>query len=203
MQRIGLTGGIGSGKSTVAKLLHRCNAFVIDADAVSRQLTGEGGRALPDIFERFGSGVMQTDGSLNRDAVRTLMLQDPFAKRQLEAILHTMIADETAKLSQHALQAGYRCAVFDIPLLVESLRWRCSLDQVLVVDCRHATQISRVLTRESDRRGWTVDAVEKIIAVQASRAQRLAAADICIYNDNISLDVLARVTDEVAASFGL
>ena len=203
MLRIGLTGGIGSGKSAVAWCLSQRGAFVIDADALSRQLTAPDGKALPYIASQFGPGVMHADGSMNRDAVRALVLQCPETRVQLEAILHPMIGDETARLTQVALKAGHSCVVFDIPLLVESTRWRSRLDSILVVDCRTTTQIARVLKRESTRQGWTVHAVEQVIAVQASRAQRLAAADSCIYNDGISLDGLAQIVDEAALRFGL
>jgi dephospho-CoA kinase len=203
MLRIGLTGGIGSGKSTVARLLSERGASVVDADAVSRQLTAPGGKALPEIAKQLGDGVMHPDGSMDRDAVRALILQRPAARRQLEAIVHPLVGQETTRLANQAVDAGSNCVVFDIPLLVESTRWRPRLDAILVVDCHNSTQIERVLARESGRLAWTAHAVEQIIAVQASRAQRLAAADICIYNEGISLDVLAQVVDEVAASFGL
>lgn len=203
MQRIGLTGGIGSGKSTIATLLHNHGAFIVDADAASRRLTAPGGKALPEIAKQLGASVMHPDGSMDRDAIRALVLQSPAARLQLEAIIHPLVSTETTRLADHAVQSGYRCIIFDIPLLVESARWRPRLDAIVVVDCRNSTQIERVLTRESGRRGWTSHAVEKVIAVQASRSQRLAAADICIYNDGISLGVLAHIVDDVAASFGL
>lgn len=203
MLRIGLTGGIGSGKSTVAQLLSHCGAVIIDADAVSRQLTAPGGAALPHIAAQFGGDVMHADSSMNRDAVRALVLQNPAARRQLEAIIHPLVAQETQRLENAACQTGAACLVYDIPLLVESNRWRARLDAVVVVDCRRSTQIDRVIARESARAGWTVHAIEQVIAVQASRSQRLAAADFCLYNDGISLAVLAKITDEIANSFGL
>ena len=203
MFRIGLTGGIGSGKSSVARCLSQRGARVIDADALSRQLTAPGGKALPHIAKRFGSALMLADGSMNRDAVRALVLQNPEKRLQLETILHPMIGGEIARLTEEAVQARCRCLIFDIPLLVESPHWRFRLDNVVVVDCHTTTQIDRVLSRESDRKGWTVHAVEQVIAAQASRAQRLAAADICIYNDGISMEALARLAGEVASRFGL
>lgn len=201
--RIGLTGGIGSGKSTVAKLLSHCGAVIIDADAVSRQLTAPGGAALPFIANRFGADVMRVEGGMNRDAVRALILQNPEARLQLEAIIHPLVAKETHRLAELACQTGATCLIYDLPLLVESTRWRSRLDAVVVVDCQKSTQIDRVILRESGRSGWTVQAVEQVIAVQASRSQRLAAADFCLYNDGISLAVLAKITDEIACSFGL
>ena len=203
MLRIGLTGGIGSGKSTVAQLLGHRGAVIVDADAVSRQLTAPGGAALRPIAAQFGGDVMHADGSMNRDAVRALVLQNPAARRQLEAIIHPLVAQETQRLENAACQTGATCLVYDIPLLVESTRWRARLDAVVVVDCRRSTQIDRVIARESARAAWTVHAIEQVIAVQASRSQRLAAADFCLYNDGISLAVLAKITDEIANSFGL
>ena len=203
MLRIGLTGGIGSGKSTVAKRLGGCGAAIIDADAVSRQLTAPGGAALPRIASQLGADMMHPDGSMNRDVVRALILQNPAARLQLEAIIHPLVAQETTRLAEMARQTGVSCVVYDIPLLVESARWRSRLDVVVVVDCRNATQIDRVVARELGRSGWTAQAVEQVIAVQASRSQRRAAADICLYNDGISLAVLGNITDEIGRSFGL
>jgi dephospho-CoA kinase len=113
-------------------------------------------------------------------------LTDPSARRRLEAIVHPLVSQETLRQYEQAVSAGSACVVFDVPLLVESGRWRQQLDQVLVVDCSEATQLSRVMARN----GWPREAVEKIIAGQASRAQRLSAADLCLYNDGLPLDAL-------------
>ncbi|WP_332775081.1 dephospho-CoA kinase [Polaromonas sp.] len=199
-QRIGLTGGIGSGKSTVAKMLADCGATVVDADAIARSVTAPGGAAIAGIARQFGAHFITPEGALDRERMRALVFADPAARQQLEAIVHPLVSQETARqaaLSQSA------CMVFDVPLLVESGRWRQQVDQVLVVDCSEATQISRVMAREAGRSGWTREAVEKVMAGQASRAQRRAAADICIYNDQLSLDELEQMVRQIAARFGL
>jgi dephospho-CoA kinase len=202
-RRIGLTGGIGSGKSTVARQLVGCGAALIDADAISRALTATGGAAIPAIREQFGASAIASDGALDRDVMRQLVFADPGARQQLEAIVHPLVARETRNQSEAAAAQGRACLVFDIPLLVESTRWRPQVDLVLVVDCREATQIERVLQREQGRTGWTREAVEKVIAGQASRQRRLAAADICLFNDGLSLDALEALVRQLSPRFGL
>lgn len=199
VQRIGLTGGIGSGKSTVARLLVDAGAALIDADAISRQVTAPGGAAVPLITRQFGPQAITSDGAMDRDAMRRLAFSDPASRRQLEAIIHPLVGRETARQAEQALRAGNPCIVFDIPLLVESGRWRQQLDRVLVVDCSEATQISRVMARS----GWTQEAVQKVIDGQASRAARRAAADVCIYNDGLSLDALGLIVRQISRRFGL
>ena len=195
--RLGLTGGIGSGKSTVATMLADCGAAVIDSDAISRQVTAPGGAAMDRIADQFGARFITPEGGLNRDAMRELVFADAGAKMQLEAIVHPLVGEETAR---QAAQAASACIVFDVPLLVESGRWRQRVDQVLVVDCSEATQVSRVMARN----GWTREAVERVMAGQASRDQRLAAADICIYNDApLSLAALAVMVRQLSQRFGL
>ncbi|MDI1275231.1 dephospho-CoA kinase [Polaromonas sp.] len=195
--RLGLTGGIGSGKSTVATMLADCGAAVIDSDAISRQVTAPGGAAMDGIAEQFGARFLTPEGGLNRDAMREHVFADAKAKKQLEAIIHPLVGEETAR---QAAQAHSACIVFDVPLLVESGRWRQRVDQVLVVDCSEATQVSRVMARN----GWTREAVERVLAGQASRDQRLAAADICIYNDApLSLAALAVMVQRLSQRFGL
>ena len=203
VQRIGLTGGIGSGKSTVARVLRQLGAAVVDADAISRQLTAVGGGAIAAISRQLGSDLIGPDGAMNRDAVRALVFREPGARLQLEAIVHPLINEETARQDAAAVASGKRCVVYDIPLLVESPRWRGRLDRVLVVDCLPSTQIDRVMARELARPGWSRSAVEQVMAVQASRAQRLAAADICVYNDGVSLDGLTQILGQMATGFGL
>jgi dephospho-CoA kinase len=198
-RRIGLTGGIGSGKSTVAQMLADCGAVIVDADASSRQLTAVGGAAIPAIGLVFGAAFITPAGALDRDAMRQQVFADPAAKLRLEAIVHPLVAAETARQASVAESQGARCLVFDIPLLVESSRWRAQLHQVLVVDCTEERQISRVMARN----GWTREAVQKVIDAQASRAQRLAAADICIYNEAQSLAELVGLARAAAARFGL
>lgn len=203
VQRIGLTGGIGSGKSTVAGVLQQLGAAVVDADAISRQLTTAGGAAIPAISLKLGPELIGPDGAMNRDAVRALVFRDPGIRLQLEAIIHPLVSQETARQAAAAIASGRRCVVYDIPLLVESPRWRGRLDRVLVVDCLPSTQIDRVMARERARPGWSRSAVEQVMAAQASRAQRLAAADICVYNEGVSLNDLTHIVGQLAAGFGL
>ncbi len=198
--RIGLTGGIGSGKSTVAGMLADCGAVVIDADAISRQVTAPGGAAMAAIAAQFGAQAITADGAMDRDAMRALVFDDPAARLRLEAIIHPLVSAETARQSALAERSGSRCIVFDIPLLVESGRWRHQLDSVWVVDCTEETQVARVVARHA---GWTPQAVQKVIAGQASRAARCAAADACIYNDGLSLQALRLVVTQAAQRFGL
>ncbi len=197
--RIGLTGGIGSGKSTVARMLVDCGAVLIDADAISRDTTASGGAAIALIASQFGPQAIAADGAMNRDFVRHLVFDNPVVKQQLEAIIHPLVGLETARQSELAELAGKSCVVFDIPLLVESGHWRSKLDLVLVIDCSEATQVSRVTVRN----GWTPDAVHKVLAAQASRAARRAAADICIHNDSLSLQALGLLVRQISPRFGL
>ncbi len=199
VRRIGLTGGIGSGKSTVAGMLADCGAIIVDADAISRQSTAASGAAIPAIGQIFGESFITPAGALDRDAMRQLVFSDPAAKLRLEAIIHPLVTVETARQVSAAESTGARCIVFDVPLLVESGHWRRKVDQVLVVDCTEERQISRVMARNS----WTRETVLKVMSGQASRAERLSAADICIYNESHSLAELARLARNVAAGFGL
>ena len=198
MLRLGLTGGIGSGKSTVARMLVEHGATLIDADAISRAITAAGGAAIAQIAADFGRDAINAQGAMNRDVMRQQVFADPNVKRQLEAIIHPLVGAEVARLAAAARLAGNAFVVFDIPLLVESQHWRQQLDKVLVVDCEKATQVSRVKARESANTGWTHDAVETVIAQQASRAQRLAAADLVVYNDGLSLGELAARVRQIA-----
>lgn len=198
--RIGLTGGIGSGKSTVAGMLAELGAAVIDADAISRGLTAAGGRALPAIAEQFGAALINADGAMDRQAMRERVFRDAAARQRLEAIIHPLVAQATQEQAQAAIARGQPCLVFDVPLLVESgERWRRQLDRVWVVDCEVDTQIRRVMARS----GLTREEVERIIAQQASRAQRLACADTVICNENLSLAQLRQEVVLAAARFGL
>lgn len=199
VQRIGLTGGIGSGKSTVAKVLVACGAALIDADAISRRLTAPGGAALGELAAQFGPDIMTPEGAMDRDRMRQLAFSNPAARQQLEAIIHPLVSQESTRQFNAAVAADHGCIVFDVPLLVESGRWRQQLGRVLVIDCLETTQIARVMARQ----GWTREIVEKIIAGQASRAQRLAAADSCICNEGLSLVALDRLVRELAFGFGL
>jgi dephospho-CoA kinase len=197
--RLGLTGGIGSGKSTVAQMLAQCGAVVIDADALARNVTLSGGAAIAPIALQFGSQMITADGAMDREAMRELVYADADAKSRLEAIIHPLVQLQMDQKVQKAVHAGSRCIVFDVPLLVESGRWRSQVNQVLVVDCLPATQIDRVVVRSALSR----DAVEKIMATQASRSRRLQAADIVLFNQGLSLEQLRSEVFQIAGHFGL
>lgn len=197
--RIGLTGGIGSGKSTVLQMLVGHGAAAIDADAISRATTAAGGAAIPEIARVFGPDFVGADGALDRGRMRERAYADPEARRQLEAIVHPLVGQEIARQTEAALASNHRCIVYDIPLLVESGRWRAQLDRVLVVDCSPDTQVARVMARS----GLAEPEVRAIIAAQAPRALRLAAADLVICNDGCTLQELAGEAAQAARSFGL
>jgi dephospho-CoA kinase len=175
-RRIGLTGGIGSGKSTVAAFWVEAGATLVDTDAIARALTLPGGAALPAIAAQFGAEMIGADGGLDRARMREFAFQDPRARQRLEAILHPLIGAQAMAAGEAASTA---LVVFDVPLLVESGRWRERVERVLVVDCEENTQIERVVQRSQ----WSRESVQAVIDQQASRAQRRAAADAVIYND--------------------
>lgn len=185
VRRVGLTGGIGSGKSTVCRMLRDLGAWIVDTDAIAHRLTAPGGRALPAIAAQFGAEVIADNGAMDRTRMRERVFADPAQRRALEAILHPMIGEDTRAEAAAAPQGAI--VVFDVPLLVESGRWRDQVGRILVVDCPVETQIARVMQRN----GWTADAVQRIIDQQASRAQRLAVADDVIVNDGLELEELA------------
>lgn len=189
MRAVGLTGGIGSGKSTVAQALVALGARLVDTDAIARALTLPGGAALPAIAHSFGPAALGPDGALDRHYMRQLAFTDPAAKRRLEAILHPLIG---AEAQRQAAAAGDATVVFDVPLLTESQHWRARVQRVLVVDCLEETQAARVARRP----GWDEPAARRVIAQQASRAARRAIADAVIFNDGLSLEALQA---EVAA----
>ena len=197
--RLGLTGGIGSGKSTVAGLLVGLGAGLVDADAISRQLTIAGGLAMPAIAATFGSDFVDASGALARDRMRQLVHTDASARIRLEAIIHPLVGQESRRQAALLAEQACPCIVFDVPLLVESDHWRGDLDHVLVVDCTTEKQIDRVMARNQLSRAE----VEKIIASQASRRLRLAAADSVIFNVGLSLDELAVELQQISARFGL
>ena len=185
VRRVGLTGGIGSGKSTVCCLLGELGAWIVDTDAIAHRLTAPGGRAIPAIAAHFDPEVIADDGSMDRARMRERVFTDPVQRCALEAILHPMIGEDTR--TEAAAAPTGAIVVFDVPLLVESGRWRAQVDRILVVDCPVETQIARVMQRN----GWTCDAVQRIIDQQASRAQRLAVADDVLLNDGLELKELA------------
>ena len=191
---------MGSGKSTVAGMLATRGAAVIDADAISRSVTAPGGRAIEAITKIFGANMITPDGAMNRQTMREQIFQNPQAKRQLEAIIHPLVSQITAEQTQHALNTGHCCLVFDVPLLVESgERWRRQVDRVLVIDCDTETQRQRVMARN----GLPAEEIDRIMAQQASRAQRLACADVVIVNQSMNLLELEAQISQVAADFGL
>ena len=181
--RIGLTGGIGSGKSTVAAMLRDLGAAIVDADAIARSVADAGGAALPALHTRYGAALVSLDSGLNRAAMRDLVFQNPTARQELEAVLRPFILQGIADAAQAAeQQAGVQAVVLDIPLLVENLaQWRPHIDTLWVVDCPPELQIARVFGRPSSQ-GWSREQVQGVLAAQASRAQRLAAADVVLDN---------------------
>ena len=190
---IGLTGGIGSGKSTVAALWVAHGAMLVDTDAIAHALTAPGGAAMPALRQRFGGAVAAPDGALDRSQMRQLVFADADAKRALEAILHPMIGAEAQRQAAAAATPGRSSVVvFDVPLLTESSAWRARCQRILVLDCPAATQVQRVMARS----GWTAAQVERVISLQAPRAARRAIADAVIHNDGLSPEALAA---EVAA----
>lgn len=198
--RIGLTGGIGSGKSTVASMLSNMGAVVIDADAISRQLTAPGGKALEAIAQTFGSHMIGADGAMDRQAMRALVFANPRARQQLEAIIHPLVTQTIRQQAQAAVEAGARVVVLDIPLLVEGAdRWRKEVDKILVVDCTEDTQVERVMQRSGLQR----EEVQRIIAQQASRKQRAQVADVLLLNEGLDMAALHAEVKKVARQFGL
>lgn len=194
--RLGLTGGIGSGKSTLARLLQAHGADVIDADAIARRCTAAGGAAMPAIAQAFGPDFLAADGALDRQRMRDHVFAQPEARQTLEHIVHPLVG---AEIRRQALASHAACLVFDVPLLVESPRWRPQLDRVLVVDCSPATQIRRVQSRS----GWDASTTESVMRNQSPRALRLAAADLVVFNDTDDLVALERATKALAERFGL
>lgn len=183
--KLGLTGGIGSGKSTVSQMLVDLGAHLVDTDAISRGLTAPGGRAIEPIRLAFGADMIDAQGAMDRTRMRALAFADPKALQQLEAILHPLIGQQADQLAAQAAPGQH--IVYDVPLLVESGdRWRNKVDRILVVDCEPETQIARVMARS----GWPRDAVEKVLAQQAQREIRRAAADHVIFNQGITLEQL-------------
>lgn len=176
--RLGLTGGIGSGKSTAARVLAEAGWHVVDTDAIARELTAPGGAALPAIAERFGSAVLDEHRRLDRAALRQLVFDHPAAKSDLEAVLHPMILREALARAE-----GHADVVFDVPLLAESGHWRERVDAVLVIDCDPEVQAHRV----AQRPGWTAAQAWAVMATQATREVRRALADVVIDNSALSL----------------
>jgi dephospho-CoA kinase len=181
LKHIGVTGGIGSGKSTVARMLAQCGAHLIDLDAVSRSLTAPGGLALAPLHAALGPAFFDADGVLDRAHLRTQTFADPQTKTRLEAVLHPLIMAQCD--AQAAAAPAHQPVIFDIPLLAESPPWQAKMQRIVVVECSLELQIARVIQRS----GWSRAAVLAVIAQQASPAQRRAIADAIIRNDGVSL----------------
>jgi dephospho-CoA kinase len=176
---IGLTGGIGSGKSAVAKRLAELGATVIDSDQIAHGITAPHGAAIAPIQACFGPELLTSDGSLDRPKMRRLAFNDPSALQSLEAITHPLIHAETLRQASQAHQNGALYLVFMVPLLVESGYWPQIIDHLVVVDCPPELQIARVMQRSKLDRSQ----IEQIMSKQASREDRLAAADTILLND--------------------
>jgi dephospho-CoA kinase len=180
-------------------LLINLGAALVDADAIAHSVTAPQGLAIPAILATFGPEFLNASGALDRAKMRALAYADPSARQRLESILHPLIGQEIQIKAALAVQAGAPCVVFDIPLLVESATWRARLDHVLVVDCTPEVQVSRVMARSQ----LSALEIEKIIASQATRSRRLAAADSVVFNVGLTLGQLASQVREIAPRFGL
>ncbi|MCX4159067.1 MULTISPECIES: dephospho-CoA kinase [Paraburkholderia] len=188
MFAVGLTGGIGSGKSTVADLFAAHGVPLVDTDLIAHRITAPHGIAMPQIAAEFGDSFVAADGSLDRARMRTLVFSDDGARKRLEGITHPLIRAETER-EQREAQGPYVIVV--VPLLVESGSWKTRVNRVLTVDCSVETQISRVMSRN----GFSREQVLAIIARQATREARLVAADDIIDNDNAPLEALKAQVD--------
>jgi dephospho-CoA kinase len=186
---IGLTGGIGSGKSTIANLFVERGAALVDTDQIAHELTAPGGAAIEPIRAAFGDDAIAADGRMDRAHVRSLAFSQPEARLRLEAILHPLIREGTRAGIESAIQAGAPYVLVAVPLLVESRDWRGRYQRILVVDCPPAIQLERVMRRSALERSQ----VEAIMAAQASREQRLAAADDVIDNSGDPTALAAQV----------
>ncbi len=186
---VGLTGGIGSGKSAATERFAALGATIVDTDLIAHRLTAPGGAAIAAIRQAFGECVISADGSLDRGAMRARVFAEPAARQQLEAILHPLIRAESAR---QCLAAPGPYVVMAVPLLVESGTYRQRCDRVCVVDCPEALQIERVRTRS----GLDETQIRAIMAAQASREERLAAADDVIDNGG-TLEALQQQVDRL------
>lgn len=183
---VGLTGGIGSGKTTVADMFAVRGASIIDTDRIAHQLTAPGGMAIPEIRAQFGDAFLTSEGAMDRAKMRDYVFAEPTAKARLESILHPLIRIETERA---AAEAQGKYLMFAVPLLVESGSWKQRVSRVLVIDCAEETQVRRVMSRS----GLDAAQVRAIMAAQASRQQRLAAADDVIDNDGDVVTLVPQV----------
>ncbi|MDR2880791.1 MAG: dephospho-CoA kinase [Azoarcus sp.] len=191
--KVGLTGGIASGKSTVAARFASHGIEIVDTDAIARELTAPGGAVIPSLRAAFGESAIAADGGLDRPRMRALVFADPVARKRLEGILHPLIEAESLRRSAIA-RSPY--VIIDVPLLVETGRWFGCCDRVCVVDCPRELQTDRVAARDKHSR----NEIEAILAIQASREARLAVADDVIDN-NGSLDALQARVDALHARY--
>lgn len=185
---VGVTGGIGSGKSRAAAMFVDLGASVVDTDDISHELTGRGGSAVPAIVARFGADVMAADGSLDRVTMRKMVFADPEMRKQLEDILHPCIRTEARRRVSQST-AAYVLLV--VPLLLETGSYRDLIQRVLVIDCEESLQLSRAMQRSH----LTEDAVRAIMAAQIPRQQRLAQADDIISNNGDLAHLHLQVTN--------
>lgn len=192
---VGLTGGIGSGKTTVADLFGGLGVPLIDTDSIAHGLTGPGGAAMPAIRGMFGDALVAPDGRMDRAAMRALVFDDPSARRRLETILHPMIREETQRQIEAAAERPY--AIVVVPLLVEGGGGASRFERILVVDCPVEAQLERVIRRS----GLAREQVRAIVAAQASREQRLAAADDVVDNGAADPSGLPRRVAELHAAY--
>jgi len=190
---VGLTGGIGSGKTTVADMFAAHGASVIDTDQIAHALTAPHGAAMPALVAEFGAQFATLDGALDRAKMRELVFADPAARVRLEAILHPLIRDATAAAA--AIATG-PYTIFVVPLLIESGAWRARMTRVLAIDCPEELQVARVMARN----GLAEAQVRAIMAAQVSRAERLAAADDVVVNDD-GLDALLPQVERLHAFY--
>ena len=181
---IGLTGGIGSGKSSAARLFQELGAGVVDTDQIAHELTGSGGAAITEIRRQFGADYIAADGGLDRAKMRRLAFSDNAAKKKLETILHPLIRKQ-AMAQIAATRQPYVLVV--VPLLFETGAYRELVSRVLVVDCEEAQQIARTMQRSR----LTTDEVRAIMAAQLPRNERLDRADDVLHNDD-DMDALRR-----------
>jgi len=175
---IGLTGGIGSGKTTVSNLFAQLGAGIVDTDLIAHQITAPGGKAIPLIRDHFGAEFIDNGGALDRAKMRSLVFQNPEAKKALEEITHPLIRQETLRQADQLADAGAPYLLLVVPLLIESGAWIDQIDYLVVVDCPEETQIQRVMHRSNLSR----TEVEAILKAQASRQERLALANTVIDN---------------------
>ncbi|MBI4997275.1 MAG: dephospho-CoA kinase [Rhodocyclales bacterium] len=186
---VGLTGGIGSGKSAAAECFAALGAAVVDTDAIAHELTGPDGGAMAAIETEFGKAVVATDGRLDRALMRRLAFEDPGVRQRLEGILHPLIRAQAEVRSRSALAGGAPYVILVVPLLVEAGDYRHRVDRVIVVDCDDEARVARVMARS----GLTRAEVERIMGAQIGRQERLAAADDVIDNGGTFDDLAGQV----------